>query len=101
MELLIDDCMILDYGRLLIHKPTREIMENFHRFRFSLNEGQVPTEHEKLGTPRKITVQWITYSSEPLEPVRQLLKSKGVQVADLKEETLSLEDAFIGLTGKY
>ena len=36
-----------------------------------------------------------------LETVRQLLESKGVQVADLKEETLSLEDAFIGLTGKY
>ena len=101
MELLIDDCMILDYGRLLIHKPTREIMVNFHRFRFSLNEGQVPTEHEKLWNTEKNNGQWITYSFEPLETVRQLLESKGVQVADLKEETLSLEDAFIGLTGKY
>ena len=101
MELLIDDCMILDYGRLLIHKPTREIMENFHRFRFSLNEGQVPAEHEKLWNTEKNDNQWITYSFEPLETVRQLLESKGVQVADLKEETLSLEDAFIGLTGKY
>lgn len=101
MELLIDDCMILDYGRLLIHKPTREIMENFHRFCFSLNEGQVPTEHEKLWNTEKNNGQWITYSFEPLETVRQLLESKGVQVADLKEETLSLEDAFIGLTGKY
>ena len=101
MELLIDDCMILDYGRLLIHKPTREIMENIHRFRFSLNEGQVPAEHEKLWNTEKNNNQWITYSFEPLETVRQLLESKGVQVADLKEETLSLEDAFIGLTGKY
>ena len=101
MELLIDDCMILDYGRLLIHKPTREIMENFHRFRFSLNEGQVPAEHEKLWNTEKNNGQWITYSFEPLETVRQLLEAKGVQVADLKEETLSLEDAFIGLTGKY
>ena len=101
MELLIDDCMILDYGRLLIHKPTREIMENFLRFRFSLNEGQVPAEHEKLWNTEKNNNQWITYSFEPLETVRQLLESKGVQVADLKEETLSLEDAFIGLTGKY
>lgn len=101
MELLIDDCMILDYGRLLIHKPTREIMENFHRFRFSLNEGQVPAEHEKLWNTEKNNGQWITYSFEPLETVRQLLESKGIQITDLKEETLSLEDAFIGLTGKY
>lgn len=102
MELLIDDCMILDYGRLLIHKPTREIMENFHRFRFSLNEGQVPTEHEKLWKHRKkITVNGYLLFRTTQETVRQLLESKGVQVADLKEETLSLEDAFIGLTGKY
>ena len=68
MELLIDDCMILDYGRLLIHKPTREIMENFHRFRFSLNEGQVPTEHEKLWNTEKNNGQWITYSFEHSKP---------------------------------
>lgn len=27
MELLIDDCMILDYGKILLHKPTKELME--------------------------------------------------------------------------
>ena len=26
MELLIDDCMILDYGKILLHKPTKELM---------------------------------------------------------------------------
>lgn len=76
MELLIDDCMILDYGRLLIHKPTREIMENFHRFRFSLNEGQVPTEHEKLWNTEKNNGQWITYSFEPLETRPATIGSK-------------------------
>ena len=29
MELLIDDCMIMDYGRLLLHKPVKEIMHHF------------------------------------------------------------------------
>ena len=101
MELLIDDCMILDYGRLLIHKPTREIMDNFHRFRFSLDEGQLPATHEKLWNTEKTNGQWITYSFEPLATVRQLLEAKGAHVSDLKEETLTLEDAFIGLTGKY
>lgn len=28
MELLIDDCMIMDYGRLLLHKPVKEIMHH-------------------------------------------------------------------------
>ena len=35
MEMLIDDCMIMDYGRLLLHKPVREIMDHFKRFRFT------------------------------------------------------------------
>jgi hypothetical protein len=26
MELLIDDCMILDYGKILLHKPAGELM---------------------------------------------------------------------------
>lgn len=76
MELLIDDCMILDYGRLLIHKPTREIMENFHRFRFSLNEGQVPTEHEKLWNTEKITVNGLPTLSNHSEPSGNYWKQK-------------------------
>ena len=101
MELLIDDCMILDYGRLLIHKPTREIMENFHRFRFSLADGQTPVQHESLWNAEKNNGQWEVYSFESLEHVRQILESGGASIPDLKMESLSLEDAFIGLTGKY
>ena len=101
MELLIDDCMNLDYGRLLIHKPTREIMENFHRFRFSLADGQTPVQHESLWNAEKNNGQWEVYSFESLEHVRQILESGGASIPDLKMESLSLEDAFIGLTGKY
>ncbi|MCQ4873398.1 ABC transporter ATP-binding protein [Butyricimonas paravirosa] len=101
MELLIDDCMILDYGRLLIHKPTREIMENFHRFRFSLADRQTPVQHESLWNAEKNNGQWEVYSFESLEHVRQILESGGASIPDLKMESLSLEDAFIGLTGKY
>lgn len=101
MEILIDDCMILDYGRLLIHKPTREIMDNFHRFRFSLADGQTPVQHESLWNAEKNNGSWEVYSFESLEHVRQILESKGTSITDLTMESLSLEDAFIGLTGKY
>jgi ABC-2 type transport system ATP-binding protein len=29
MEMLIDDCMILDYGKILLHKPTKELMREY------------------------------------------------------------------------
>ena len=87
MELLIDDCMILDYGRLLIHKPTREIMENFHRFRFSLNDELPPVVDNALWNTEKQKGRWITYSFEPIEHVRQILESQGAQVSELTTES--------------
>ncbi|MDR0419566.1 MAG: ABC transporter ATP-binding protein, partial [Prevotellaceae bacterium] len=42
MEMLIDDCMIMDYGRILLHEPTSHIMNNFHRFRFTSNAENLP-----------------------------------------------------------
>jgi ABC-2 type transport system ATP-binding protein len=31
MEMLIDDCMILDYGKILLHEPTRDLMQKYPR----------------------------------------------------------------------
>ena len=101
MELLIDDCIILDYGRLLIHKPTREIMDNFHRFRFSLPDGQSPAKHDALWNTEKVNGLWTTYSFEPADKVREILVPQGTERPGLQMEELTLEDAFIGLTGKY
>ena len=98
MEMLIDDCMILDYGRLLLHKPTRHIMENFRRFRFKA-EKDATGAIEGLWNTERIGSSWETYSFLPKEDVEHLLAP--CQATDIKEESLSLEDAFIGLTGKY
>ena len=43
--------------------------------------------------------KWELYSFLPTAEVEARLKPW--QVGDLREEKLSLEDAFIGLTGKY
>lgn len=102
MEKLIDDCMILDYGRILLHKPTKEILDNFHKFSFSSDKDVVITDEQiGLWNTERIGTLWETYSFESKEKVEQILLQNGVKADSLKEETLSLEDAFIGLTGKY
>ncbi len=101
MELLIDDCMIMDYGRLLLHRPTAEITQNFHRFTFGCNEQLPEGNHERLWNTEKIGKHWETYSFLSKEEVQQTLTAMGVHINDLHQENLSLEDAFIGLTGKY
>jgi ABC-2 type transport system ATP-binding protein len=100
MELLIDDCIILDYGKILLHEPTDYILKNFRRFTFS-TPVQEMEEHEILRNTGKAGARWETYSFASAEAVKAALSSGGKEIIDLKEEKLSLEDAFIGLTGKY
>jgi len=98
MEMLIDDCIILDYGRILLHKPTDYIMNNFKRYSFNTTAKEIEV-NEQLWNPEKIGNTWEVYSFEPLNSVQQILEPYNIE--NLKEEKLSLEDAFIGLTGKY
>lgn len=101
MEMLIDDCMILDYGKLLIHKSTKEILQGFRRFRFVIEKEILPPYHPSLWHTEFIVDHWETYSFESAEEVRNILESDGGTIHNLTEDVLSLEDAFIGLTGKY
>lgn len=98
MEMLIDDCIILDYGKILLHQPTRYIMDQFKRFRFTTSADEIKPVADLWNTER-IGSSWETYSFLPKETVTQLLAP--YQIDELREESLSLEDAFIGLTGKY
>lgn len=98
MEMLIDDCMILDYGRLLLHEPTKYIMDNFRRFRFKTQSEEIG-KHDGLWNSEKLGSSWETYSFLPETDVENILSP--YRISELKEERLSLEDAFIGLTGKY
>lgn len=100
MELLIDDCMIMDYGRLLLHKPVKEIMHHFKRYRFTRPGDTFKLEgDEDFWYPSALGDKWEVYSFLPKAEVEQRLKAMGV--TEITEENLSLEDAFIGLTGKY
>jgi ABC-type multidrug transport system, ATPase component len=98
MELLIDDCIILDYGRILIHKPTHEIMDNFKRYVFTTDATEI-AQNENLWHTEKLGNSWETYSFLPGKEVKNILAP--YKPGNLKQESLSLEDAFIGLTGKY
>jgi len=100
MELLIDDCMIMDYGKILLHEPTSYIMEKFHRFTFSTT-ASLFEENPTLWNTSKAGTRWETYSFAPAKEVKALLSADGREISDFTEEKLSLEDAFIGLTGKY
>lgn len=100
MERLIDDCMILDYGKLLLQQPVGNFLKLFKRYRLVTDREpqweQLPVVH-----PEKIRDKVEFYSFAEKETLISHLNQQGFNGHLLKEETLSLEEAFIGLTGKY
>lgn len=102
MEKLIDDCIILDYGKILIQQSVQELMDTFHRYTFTLESGQASLpEDEKLFHPAVIRNRGEIYSFANQAYIENYLHKHQVAHCDLMREKMNLEDIFIGLTGKY
>lgn len=103
MERLVDDCIILDYGKILIQKPVRELMDTFRCFRFTAEGGKEPEASGLIINPSRIRDEYELYTFGSADDVSQELQTSGIRVApqQLRPVPMTLEDVFIGLTGKY
>ena len=102
MERLIDDCIIMDYGKILIQKPVNELLNTFTRYRFTTGSGEVQLPaNPHLYNTSVIRGHAETYSFQNMEYVKQWLAQNGIPHTSLSAEKMNLEDVFIGLTGKY
>ena len=102
MERLIDDVLIMDYNRVLAQRNVNDFMREFKQFYFevenpaiNLSNEDFVVNFEKLGNK----VELYTYDSE--EYVKNFLLGNGVAHSNFRKVEMGLEDAFIGLTGKY
>ncbi len=100
MEMLIDDCLILDYGRVLLHKPTDELMKTFRRFSFQ-NTDNADFSNEKFYNTESIKGKTETSSFLPEKEAVACIQQQLPKAENIISENLSLEEIFIGLTGKY
>ena len=102
MERLIDDVLILDFNRVLVQCPVNEFMSGFRQFYFELDNDQVVLKKEKFMANLeqvKNKVELYTWESENF--VRHFLANNQLAYHGFKQVSMQLEDAFIGLTGKY
>jgi len=102
LENFLDDCIILDYRAVLLTMPVKQFLATFREYKFdcahphtAVVKNSVIRNFEKV--KNKISVY--TFSTE--EEVTAALRAQGVEFTNLHQEPMSLEDAFIGLTGKY
>jgi ABC-2 type transport system ATP-binding protein len=102
MERLIDDVLIMDYNRVLAQCPVSGFMTRFKRFDFELENDKVDLKNEQfvINLERvKNKVELYTYESQDF--VEKFLEHNGIVQKGFKQMKMELEDAFIGLTGKY
>ncbi len=102
LERLIDDCIILDYGKILTQMPIKKLLTEFVHYRFHTPSDATAFEAgEGFFNPTKIKNDAELFSFAPEEEVKAELNRLGVEYSGFTREEMSLEDAFIGLTGKY
>ena len=102
MERLIDDVLIMDYNRVLLRGSASEFMEKFHQFTFDLERDDINLKEEALTVEAdRIKNHYELYTYASAEEVQAMLTGKGLAFSGFEQVNMTLEDAFIGLTGKY
>jgi ABC-2 type transport system ATP-binding protein len=102
MERLIDDMLIIDDNKVRVHTSVGEFMGSFRRFDFELDRDDIALKEEPFIVnieKVKNKVELYTYSSG--NEVKEYLDSNSISVRNFTQVKMQLEDAFIGLTGKY
>lgn len=98
IERLVDDCIIMDYGKILVQKSLKDILNTLRYYKFTTKSTMLP-EDEKIFHPSVYRGCGECVSFEKEEYIRNWLKDE--EISDLNVSQMNLEDAFIGLTGKY
>ncbi len=102
MERLIDDVLIMDYNKILAQQSVESFMNKFRQYSFILKSeiAEFPRPDFALNVERNCNrIELYTYSD--ISEIEAYLKNLGIVYSHLKTVPMSLEDAFIGLTGKY
>lgn len=101
LEQLIDDCIILDYGKILTQMPIDKLLNDFAKYTFTVDSNAGIPVDNKFINPGKIKNEMEIYTFEDAGYVKNSLDIQGIKYTDFKRQKMTLEDAFIGLTGKY
>ncbi len=102
LESLMDDCVIIDYRSVLVTMPLKQFRAEFKRYSFDVANPALKLAKDGVVKNFELIRNHASlYSFKPLQEVEQYLKTHGVEFNGLHEVPMSLEDAFIGITGKY
>lgn len=104
LERLVDEVIFLQRGGNVLQTSLDEFMKQFHQFRLPRNGDGLPSSNGAIhNVEAEAGELYSVYSFKPWEAVEEELKRQGLIDTEhqVEEVHMSLEDAFIGFTGKY
>lgn len=101
MERLADEIIFLERGGSIRSFQLKEFLCAFNRYRLPKSNGRAPHPDGMIKNVEEHARHWELFAfSDPADTAR-LLESQEVVVKDMQQLPMSLEDAFIGYTGRY
>ncbi|MBN2364699.1 MAG: ABC transporter ATP-binding protein [Calditrichaeota bacterium] len=98
----IDKCVIIGAGGVLFDASIEKLRTQFRKFQFKISDGLLPLKKNGIITNIEQIRNVVTvYTFQSEKELKGYLKKSDVAFSELSEVEMSLEDAFIGLTGKY
>ncbi len=101
LDNFLEDCVILDYNGVVLSMPIKEFKDNFKQYRMKVLNNVDLVKDEIIRNFELLKSNLTVYSFYDSETVQNHLKEKGVNFTDFRQVEMDLEDAFIGITGKY
>lgn len=102
LENFLDDCVILDYKSVLMTMPIKEFMGTFKQFKFETSVNDLKLEKDDVVKSYEVLKnKAVIFTFEQQANIEKYLNGKGINFTNLHQVPMSLEDAFIGITGKY
>jgi len=97
----LDDAVILDYNGVVLQMPISDFKRDFKMYQFNTKQIELIAKDDVVNNFEIINNKATVYSFNDVETVQNHLRSKSINFTDFKDTPMDLEDAFIGLTGKY
>ncbi len=101
LENFIDDCVIMDYNSVLLSMPVQDFRKQFKQFRLDVNAPAKFPKDDVITNFELIKNHATVYTFKDEKKLESHLQQSGIQYSGLREVPMTLEEAFIGLTGKY
>jgi len=102
LEELPDDCVIIDYRSVLLTMPIKKFLNEFKQYKCDLVDSSgLIKKDDVIKNAEVIKNKASFYSFAEMNDFDNYLSKLGIKHTGLSQIKMSLEDAFIGLTGKY